>query len=57
MKITNENGNSDNRKNRYGTITCDGLEEEFQTNDRQNTIGRQQPIKTQESSQQNSGPI
>ena len=52
-----KNGSGDNQKNRYDTITRDGLNEEIQTNDRQNTMGRQQPIRIGESFQQISGPI
>ena len=40
-----ENGNFNNRKNRHHTFIRHGLDENFQTNYRKNTIGRKQPIR------------
>ena len=47
-KQQTEDGNSDNRKNRYNTITRDGLDENIRANYRKNKTGREQPIRKRE---------
>ena len=42
----NKNGSLNTQKNRHNTFTRDGLDEEIQTNDRKNTIGQEQPLRT-----------
>ena len=44
-----QDGNIDYRKNRYNTITRNGLDEKIQTNDRKNTTGREQLIRRRKS--------
>ena len=43
-KQQTENGHSNKRMNGHDTIVRNGLDEEIQTNNRKDTIGRNQPI-------------